>query len=271
MELSIIGLGNMGQAILKGILNNEIIKSENITAADKKFISAESADKISMQDGYQDLNFTADNREAVKNSNYIILAVKPQVIDFVLDEIKDFTADKNIISIAAGISRKHIENYLGKKTKITRIMPNTPALVSEGMSALSFSANIEEKEKVFIMEIFNSFGKTVEVKEEDMDAVTAVSGSGPAFVYLFIEALSDAGVLKGLDRSTALKLAAQTVKGAAEMVLETDKHPGELKDMVTSPAGTTIAGTSSLENDGFRAAVINAASAAADRSEELGE
>jgi len=139
------------------------------------------------------------------------------------------------------------------------------------MSALSFSANIEEKEKVFIMEIFNSFGKTVEVKEEDMDAVTAVSGSGPAFVYLFIEALSDAGVLKGLDRSTALKLAAQTVKGAAEMVLETDKHPGELKDMVTSPAGTTIAGTSSLENDGFRAAVINAASAAADRSEELGE
>ncbi len=266
MKLAVIGLGNMGQAILDGILKKDIIKAEDITASDKKFENKD----FSEREKYPALNFTADNIEAVKNSEYIILAVKPQIIDLVLEEIKDYVQQKKIISIAAGITREHLEDYLGEDAKITRIMPNTPSLVAEGMSALSFSQNIEEQERMFIKKIFKALGKIVEVKEEEMDAVTALSGSGPAFVYLFIEALSDAGVLKGLDRSTALKLAAQTVKGGAEMVLETGKHPGELKDMVTSPAGTTIAGVASLESDAFRSAVIKAVAAAEERSRELG-
>jgi len=266
MKLAVIGLGNMGQAILDGILKKDIINVEDITAADKKFAK----DIFAEKEKYPDLKFTADNSEAVKSSDYIILAVKPQIIDLVLEEIKDFVEGKNLISIAAGITIEHLEEFLGEKAKLTRIMPNTPALVAEGMSALSFSENVEQNEREFIKKIFKALGKIVEVKEDEMDAVTALSGSGPAFVYLFIEALSDAGVLKGLDRSTALKLAAQTVKGGAEMVLETGKHPGELKDMVTSPAGTTIAGVASLESDAFRSAVIKAVAAAEERSGELG-
>jgi pyrroline-5-carboxylate reductase len=266
MDLAIIGLGNMGQAILDGILKNDLIDQKNITAADKKF----SYQSFKEMNKYPDLNFTSDNREAVNESDLVILAVKPQVIDFVLRDIKGAAADKNIISIAAGITVEHIQDILGSKSKITRIMPNTPALVAEGMSALTFPENISEEEKEIIMKIFSALGKVVEVEEKDMDAVTALSGSGPAFVYIFIEALADAGVLKGLNRDTALKLAAQTVKGGAEMVLETNRHPAELKDMVTSPAGTTINGVAALENNNFRSAVIKAVSTAAERSEELG-
>lgn len=266
MELAIIGLGNMGQAILDGILENNIIDTENIIAADKKF----SYESFKEKDKYPELNFTSDNSTAVNKSDLVILAVKPQVIDFVLEDIKGAAADKNIISIAAGIKVEHIKDILGSQSRITRIMPNTPALVSEGMSAISFAENIDEKDKETVMKIFSALGKIVEVEEKYMDAVTALSGSGPAFVYIFIEALADAGVLKGLDRDTAIKLAAQTVKGGAEMVLETNRHPAELKDMVTSPAGTTINGVAALENNNFRSAVIKAVSAAAERSEELG-
>lgn len=267
MELAIIGLGNMGQAILDGILENNLINAEDIIAADKKF----SYESFKEKNKYPELNFTSDNVEAVSKCDLVILAVKPQIIDFVLSDIKQAAADKNIISIAAGITTSHIKDILGSSSKITRIMPNTPALVSEGMSAVSFAENIDKKEKEIVLDIFSALGKVVEVEEKDMDAVTALSGSGPAFVYIFIEALSDAGVLKGLDRETSLKLAAQTVKGGAEMILKTDKHPAELKDMVTSPAGTTINGVAALENNKFRSAVIQAVSAAAERSEELGE
>ncbi|MFW6294637.1 MAG: pyrroline-5-carboxylate reductase [Halanaerobium sp.] len=267
MDLAIIGLGNMGQAILDGILENKIIAAENITAADKKF----SYNNFEEKNKYPKLNFTADNVEAVKKSDLVIIAVKPQIINLVLEEIKNVVSNKNIISIAAGITIEHLKKILGRKSRITRIMPNTPALVSQGMSAVSFAENISKKEKDIVIEIFSALGEIVEVEEKDMDAVTALSGSGPAFVYIFIEALSDAGVLKGLDRSTALKLAAQTVKGGAEMILKTDKHPAELKDMVTSPAGTTINGVASLESNSFRSAVIKAVSKAAERSEELGK
>jgi len=150
-------------------------------------------------------------------------------------------------------------------------MPNTPALVAEGMSALYYSPEVEADEKAFVEKIFKSLGKTAEVKEDEMDAVTGLSGSGPAFVYLFIEALADAGVLKGLNRQTALELAAQTVKGGAEMVLRSGKHPAELKDMVASPAGTTIAGIAELEDNAFRSTVIKAVKAAVERSKELGK
>ncbi|MCC3145019.1 pyrroline-5-carboxylate reductase [Halanaerobium sp. Z-7514] len=267
MKLAIIGLGNMGQTILEGILNNNILAAEDIAAADKKFAAADFA----LKNKYPEIHFTSDNKEAVFEADYVILAVKPQIFSQVLEEIKALSADKLIISIAAGIKREFIEAKLSQNSRVVRVMPNTPALVGEGMSALSFADDLAEKERLFVKKVFKAFGRIIEVKEEQMDAVTALSGSGPAFVYLFIEALSDAGVLKGLDRQTALKLAAQTLKGGAEMVLESQKHPAELKDMVTSPGGTTIAGVASLEESGFRSAVIKAVSAAAERSEELGK
>ena len=267
MKLTIIGLGNMGQAILDGILAKNILREDQIIAADKKF--GESNYKLDQK--YEKLNITSDNKEAVEKSEYIILAVKPQIIEYVLEDIKNAAHSKVIVSIAAGIKTELIRQYLGSDSKIVRIMPNTPALVAEGMSALNYSPAVEADEKAFVEKIFNSLGETVEVEEKDMDAVTGLSGSGPAYVYLFVEALSDAGVLKGLDRETALKLAAQTVKGGAEMVLKSGKHPAQLKDMVTSPAGTTIAGVAALEENAFRSAVIKAVQAAAERSEELGK
>lgn len=267
MKLAIIGLGNMGQAILSGILKQDIIKTENIIAADKKFADPD----FKAADEFSEIKITADNQEAAKEADYIILAVKPQIIKYVLQDIKNDAAAKIIISIAAGVKTEMLAQYFGSNSKIVRVMPNTPALVAEGMSALYFSPKVEADEKAFIEKIFKSLGKTVEVKEDKMDAVTGLSGSGPAFVYLYIEALADAGVLKGLDRQTALKLAAQTVKGGAEMVLSSGKHPAELKDMVCSPAGTTIAGVAELEDNAFRSAVIKAVNAAAERSEELGK
>lgn len=267
MKLAIIGLGNMGQAILSGILKQDIIKAKNIIAADKKFAEPE----FELADQFSEIKITADNQEAAGEADYIILAVKPQIIKSVLADIKKAAAAKTIISIAAGIKTELLKQYFGSKAKIVRVMPNTPALAAEGMSALYYSEAVAADEKAFIEKIFNSLGKTAEVKESEMDAVTGLSGSGPAFVYLFIEAMADAGVLEGLDRQTALKLAAQTVKGGAEMVLSSGKHPAQLKDMVCSPAGTTIAGVAELEDNAFRSAVIRAVKAAAERSEELGK
>ncbi|RAK07086.1 pyrroline-5-carboxylate reductase [Halanaerobium saccharolyticum] len=267
MKLAIIGLGNMGQAIISGILKQNIITPENIIAADKKFAEPD----FKLQDEFSGIEITADNQEAVQKADYIILAVKPQIIKFVLEDIKKDAAAKVIISIAAGIKTDLLSQYFGSNAKIIRVMPNTPALVAQGMSALYYSPPVEADEKAFVEKIFRALGKTAEVKEGEMDAVTGLSGSGPAYVYLFIEALADAGVLNGLDRQTALKLAAQTVKGGAEMVLSTGKHPAELKDMVCSPAGTTIAGVSELESNAFRSAVIKAVKTAVERSEELGK
>jgi len=267
MKLAIIGLGNMGQAILSGIINKEIIKSQNIIAADKKFADSD----YELSDEFSEINITADNEQAAREADYIILAVKPQIIEYVLEDIKNNAVSKIIISIAAGVKTKLISQYFGTNAKIVRVMPNTPALVAEGMSALYYSPKVEADEKAFVEKIFRALGEVVEVKEEEMDAVTGLSGSGPAFVYLFIEALADAGVLKGLSRQTALKLAAQTVKGGAEMVLSSGKHPAQLKDMVASPAGTTITGITELEKNSFRSSVIRAVQAAAERSEELGK
>jgi pyrroline-5-carboxylate reductase len=267
MKLAIIGLGNMGQAILSGILKAEIIEARNIIAADKKFAEP----NFKPLDEFSEITITADNQKAVREADYIILAVKPQIIELVLEDIKDFAQSKVIISIAAGVKTRILSQYFTADTKIIRVMPNTPALVAEGMSAIYYSPSVEADEKVFVEKIFNSFGKITEVEESDMDAVTGLSGSGPAFVYIFIEALADAGVLRGLTRETALKLAAQTVKGGAEMVLSSGNHPAELKDMVTSPAGTTIAGVAELEKNAFRSAVISAVKIASERSEELGK
>lgn len=267
MELAIIGFGNMGQAILSGILDQNLIKAEDIIVADKKIADS----KFELEAKFAEVKLISDNLKAVAEAETIILAVKPQIIRKVLEEIKNDSKDKIIISVAAGIKTALFSQYFGEKAKIVRVMPNTPALVSSGMSAIYYSKTVKNEEKDFIEKIFSSLGETVEISEDKMDAVTGLSGSGPAFVYLFIEALADAGVLKGLDRKTALKLAAQTVKGGAEMVLKSTKHPAELKDMVASPAGTTITGLAELEANSFRSTVIKAVKAAAERSEELGK
>lgn len=267
MNLAIIGLGNMGEAVLDGILNNEILEITQITAADKKFSEL----TFELPDKYQDLKITADNKEAAAEADYIILAVKPEIIKFVLEDIKNLIESKVVISIAAGIKTETLENYLGSKAKIVRVMPNTPALVAEAVSALYFSESVQAEDIALVEKIFNSMGKTVRISEDKMDAVTGLSGSGPAYAYLFIEALADAGVLNGLTRDSSIKLAAQTLKGAAEMVLKTGKHPAELKDMVTSPGGTTIAALAVLEENKFRSAVIKAVTKAVECSEELGK
>ncbi len=266
MKLAVIGLGNMGTAILKGIREAGIFKAENITACDKKFSDPDNRP----DEDFGQVSFTDDNRIGVKEADVVLLSVKPQIIEHVLEEISDLSSGKLFISIAAGIKIDYFKQKLGNNAKIIRVMPNTPALINSGAAALSPDGSINSEELKIAEKIFSAVGETAVIEEEYMDAVTGLSGSGPAFIYILIEAMSDAGVLNGLTRETALKLAAQTVKGSAEMVLKTGRHPAELKDMVASPAGTTIAGLSVLEDRAFRASIIEAVNRAAERSEELG-
>ncbi|MFW6278914.1 MAG: pyrroline-5-carboxylate reductase [Bacillota bacterium] len=263
MKLCVIGLGQMGSTLVQGILDQGVFSAEEIIGCDlrHKELEASFADRITT---------TADNRVGARQAEVILLAVKPQVIDQVLTEIKDLVEDKLLISIAAGVTIDRIKNNLPASVRLVRVMPNTPALVKAGISALSFSDNCTTKDRELTHQIFCGVGEVIAVKEEMMDAITGLSGSGPAYVYTMIEALSDGGVLKGLPRKQALKLAAATVLGSAKMVLETEKHPAELKDMVTSPGGTTIAGLEELESGAFRSLLIKTVKRATERSEELG-
>ncbi len=205
-------------------------------------------------------------------ADVIVLAVKPQVIDSVLKEIAPVvTAKKMVISIAAGVPIARIEEGLGGPVPVVRVMPNTPALIGEGISALSFNGRVKEAGKKLALKLLGVAGETVAVPENLMDAVTGLSGSGPAYIFILLEALSDAGVRQGLPRETSNRLALWTVRGAAGLALQSGRRPGELKDMVTSPGGTTIAGLHALEKGGFRAALYNAVAAATKRSIELGK
>ena len=211
-----------------------------------------------------------DENQAVKESNIFILAVKPNIVSKVLQKIKDELSEKTIIlSIAAGISINFIENIIGDNKKIIRAMPNTPAQVLSGMTAVTFNKNIENSEKEIIFKLLNSFGKSVEIEEKLMHAYTGISGSLPAYVYMFMEALADGGVLCGMPRNKAYEIVAQTVAGSAKMLLETGKHPGQLKDEVCSPAGTTIEAVRVLENGNFRGNVIEAVVACTEKSKEM--
>lgn len=263
MQLSVIGLGKMGSTLIQGILAAEILKPAQIVGCDLKVEERES------NSNYGGIKTVNNNIAGVKGADVILLAVKPQVIEEVLKEIKEQIAGKLIISIAAGITIDDIKNKLPASTRVIRVMPNTPALVKEGASAFTPGGQATEEDKQLVKEILTGVGKVIEVKEELMNTVTGLSGSGPAYVYLMIEALADGGVLKGLSRENSLQLAAQTVMGAAKMVLETGNHPGELKDMVTSPGGTTINGIEALESQGFRGILIDAVKKASERSEEL--
>lgn len=251
-KVGFIGTGNMGYAMMKGIVDS--LKDVELLYTD---VNKKRLEEIKSDIGF---NYVNSNSECVEKSKYIVLAVKPQYYTQVLDDIKEVITNQHIIiSIAPGIKIDDLKNKLGNETKIVRAMPNTPALVGQGMSAVSFSDDdYATDEKDMVTSIFKSFGEMVELPEHLMNAVVAVSGSSPAYVYMFIEAMADAGVLFGLPRDTSYKLAAGAVLGSAKMVLETGKHPGELKDAVCSPGGTTIEAVSELEKNGFRSAVIQA-------------
>ncbi len=259
-RIAFIGMGNMGKALLKGALKT--MTSDRFMFSDK-FPSEEIINEFGVEG-------TTDNIKCVKEAKYIFLAVKPQFFSEVEEEIKDYvTEGKVIVSIMAGITIDRLKNSFGK-AKIIRVMPNTPALVEAGMSGVCFDkSEYSEEEKQTVLGILEACGKVQVVTESLMSAVTCVSGSSPAYVYVFIEALADSAVKYGLPRKAAYEMAAQTVLGAAKMVLETGMLPAELKDMVCSPGGTTIAGIAALEECGFRNAVIKATDKCYEKAEAL--
>lgn len=250
----------MGQSLVRGLVAAGVYSPREIvtTDANKNRLSA-FAEEMGTS--------SAGNVEAVSQSSTIILAIKPIIIEDVLEEITGYINNEQlIISIAAGVKTQQIEVKLRSGIPVVRAMPNTPAMVSAGASAICRGKNASDNNIERAQTIFGAVGKVIEVPERLMDAVTGLSGSGPAYVYIMIEALSDAGVRAGLTRQKASLLAAQTVFGAAKMVIDTEKHPAELKDEVTSPGGSTIAGIAALEQAGFRAAIFDAVEAAAERS-----
>ena len=264
-KVSIIGGGNMGEVIASGIISGKLVSANNLTVSDA------AKNRLDYLKGKYKVRTEESNKKAVQFAEIIILAVKPQNMGEVLEEISgDIDETKLIVSIAAGIPTKFIEGYLKKGIHVIRIMPNTPALISEGAAALAGGINATEDDLATARQIFDSVGITVIVNEELMDTVTGLSGSGPAYVFIIIEALSDAGVKMGLPRDISLQLAAQTVVGAAKLCLRGDKHPAQLKDMVTSPGGTTIAGIKALEDGRLRGTLMAAVEAATLRSRELG-
>ncbi len=264
-RLAFIGGGNMAEALLRGILAAKRLAPGEILATDVR------EDRLAYLRETYGIETSGSNAEAAARSEIVLLAIKPQVMTKALDDLrKVLTEQELLISIAAGISTAFIAEAFLRAIHIIRVMPNTPALVLEGMSALARGAHASAQDLETSCRLFEAVGKVVVVDEGLMDAVTGLSGSGPAYVFLMIEALSDAGVKAGLPRDVSTLLAAQTLRGAAKMVLETGKHPGALKDMVTSPAGTTIAGLHALEQGAVRAALMNAVEASARRSQELG-
>src|SRR6056297_1775265 len=263
MKLCIIGLGKIGTALMQGILNSGLYEADELIGCDIK------AKETKNNEDYGGIETTNDNVYGVKKADAVLLAIKPQVIDNVLEEISEAVKGKLIISIAAGISNSHLKEKLPLDVRTIRVMPNTPVLVKSGISAIAPGRNATDPDIKLVHEIFEGVGEVVEVKENLMDAITGLSGSGPAFIYIMIEALADGGVLAGISREMAVQLTAQTMLGSAKMVLETKNHPGLLKDMVTSPAGTSIRGIEVLEKHGIRGILIDAVKEAALRSKEL--
>lgn len=253
MKIGFIGCGNMASAIMGGLIKNEVFKPEEIIASDSY---EESLKRAKEKFG---VFVTGDNTECVKLAEVVVLSVKPQYYETVIEEIKDFiSVDKLVITIAPGKTLSWLGERFGGRVKIVRTMPNTPALVGEGMTGVCKNEYVTKKDMDYALKILSSFGKAEVVSEAVMNAVVAVSGSSPAYVFMLIEAMADGAVAAGMSREAAYKFAAQAVLGSAKMVLETGKHPGELKDMVCSPAGTTIGAVKVLEEKGFRGAVMDA-------------
>jgi len=264
-KIAFLGGGNMAEALIKGLIAAGTAKSDHILVTD---VSADRLAHLHTTYGVTQKG----NLEAAREAGIIVLSVKPQVVERILAEIAAAVDEtKLVVSIAAGISLARIEKALKENSHVVRVMPNTPALVLAGAAALAGGKHATGDDLALAQSIFNSVGRAVIVEEKLMDAVTGLSGSGPAYVFMIIDALSDAGVKAGLPRPLALELAAQTVYGSAKMVLETKEHPGKLRDMVTSPGGTTIEGLHALEKGKLRATLMNAVEAATARSRELGK
>jgi pyrroline-5-carboxylate reductase len=265
--LCFLGSGNMGEALVSGLVQSGSARPENIICTD---VREERLEELRTRYG---VKTTTDNLEAVRASEVVIYAVKPQLMAEVLKETADLLdMSKLVVSIAAGVPLRAIESLLQKELRLIRVMPNIAASVKESATALSAGRHARREDVELAMAIFNSVGKTVFLRENYlMDAITGLSGSGPAYIFIIVDALADAGVKMGLARKDAQFLAAQTVMGAAKMLMETREHPGQLKDRVTSPGGTAIAGIHTLEKGGLRTTLINAVEAATLRSKELGE
>lgn len=264
MKLAFLGAGAMGSALMRGFIAAQVCAPSDITAfdADTKRLQA-MADELRIRAAFNPV-------DAVRDADAILLAVKPQVVEAALRPLRDvLTEDQTLISIAAGVTTARLEACFAAEVPCVRVMPNTPALVGQGAAAICLGKHARSEQRAMAHQLFESVGLSFDVEEKLLDAVTGLSGSGPAYAFVFIEALSDAGVRVGLARDVATKLAAQTLLGAAQMVLETGTHPGMLKDMVTSPGGTTIAGLHVLEQRAFRGAVMDAVEAATKRSREL--
>lgn len=262
-KIGFIGMGNMGQAMLKGCLN--IFKTEELLFTD---VSEKCCEEVKGKTG---VDYAADAFVCAESVKCIVLAVKPQVYPVVLEGLKGkIRPEQMVISIAPSYSIAQVKEGLGEDVRVVRAMPNTPAMVGEGMSGVCFSDDCySDEERELIYSYFSSFGKMEVVPESLINAVTVVSGSSPAFVYMFIEALADSAVRAGMPRDKAYVFAAQAVMGSAKMVLETGEHPGKLKDNVCSPGGTTIDGVAVLEERGLRSAVIEAAAAVYDKCNRM--
>ena len=264
MKIGFIGLGNMAGAMIGGLLKKGIVPASEVYGAD---VNAEAAKRRAEEFS---INAGTDNAAVVREADYLVLAVKPQFAQEAINGFKDILKPETVvISIMAGKSLAWIEEAFGRKIKCVRCMPNTAALVGEAITAATPNETVSEEELATALSILKAFGRASVVPEKLMDAVVGVSGSAPAYVFMFIEAMADAAVEEGMPRAQAYEFAAQAVYGSAKLMLDTGKHPGELKDMVCSPAGTTIAAVRILEESGFRGAVIDAVEAACERSREL--
>jgi len=265
--IAIIGAGNMGDALVSGLMGSGSSKAKNLICADVR------QDKLDRIKSRYKVRTTTSNLKAVAEADIVIYAVKPQIMASVLNETAaQLDMSKLIISIAAGVPLAAMEACIGKDLRLIRVMPNIAASVKEAATGIAAGAHATKEDVKLTMEIFNSIGKCVFLKENYlMDAVTGLSGSGPAYIFMIVDAMADAGVKVGLSRQEALFLSAQTVLGAAKLLIETQEHPGQLKDKVTSPGGTAIAGLATLESGGLRTTLINAVEAATKRSKELGD
>ena len=266
-KIGIIGTGNMGEALVSGLISSQTSSPDNIICADVREDTLES-----IKDKYGVIT-TTNNIDAIKQSEIIIYSVKPQILASVLKETAScLDMSKLVISIAAGVPLAAIESCVNKKLRLVRVMPNIAAFVKESATAIAAGKHTHKDDIKLAKAIFDSVGKSVFIEENIlMDAITGLSGSGPAYIFLIVDALADAGVKMGLSRKDALFLSSQTILGAAKLLMETKEHPGQLKDRVTSPDGTTIAGIHTLEKGGLRTTLINAVEAATARSKELGE
>ena len=264
MKLGFIGCGNMASAIMSGIISNGLIQADEIIGAD---VFAPSKEKAKATLGIQ---IAESNIEVVQKADAFVLSIKPQFYAQVIAEIKDYVKENQIIiTLAPGKTLDWLEEQFGKPVKVVRTMPNTPAMVQEGMTAACASTSVTTEELAYVCDILKAFGDVEVVPEKLMDAVVAVSGSSPAYVFMMIEAMADAAVAEGMPRNQAYKFAAKAVMGSAKMVLETGKHPGELKDMVCSPGGTTIEAVKVLEETGFKGALMQAMEVCAEKSRSL--